>query len=145
MSALTEHKAGPSPENEPDGQRTVAPARSWASQFRDAGRGVANAIASERSFLVHIAAAVSVIFAATVFRVTTVEWAILLLCIGAVFSAEAFNSALESLARAVTEEKNPDVGRALDRAAGAVLLVSLASAAAGVAIFLPHLLRLVVD
>ena len=42
------------------------------------------------------------------------EWCVLLLCVGLVMSAELFNSAFESLARAVTRDFDDDVQDALD-------------------------------
>ena len=52
-----------------------------------------------------------------------------------VFAAEVFNSALESLARAVTDKTDPHIRDALDIAAGAVLTASLGSVAVGLVLF----------
>ena len=76
------------------------------------------------------------------FRVTTLEWCVLGLCIATVLSAETLNSAIESLARAVTQEQNEHVGRSLDAAAGAVLLMAIGAACVGGVIFIPHLIAL---
>ena len=117
--------------------------RTWAAKFRDAGRGIGFAVRSEKSFVVHAFATSCVIAAAVTFRVSPTEWAVLLVCIASVVAAECFNSAIESLARAITRETNPEIGQALDMAAGAVLLISLGVAGAGLAIFSPHVLRAV--
>ncbi len=142
MSPQAEHNADACTHHTLDAALSSSGPRTWSSQFRDAGRGVTSAIRGERSFRIHMAAAVSVVVAAGAFRVSNAEWAILLLCIGTVLSAETFNSSIESLAKAVTCQQDANVGRALDRAAGAVLLVSLGTAAAGLTIFVPHLIRL---
>jgi diacylglycerol kinase len=117
--------------------------RTWASKFRDAGRGIGFAVRAEKSFIVHAFATICVIAAAAALRVSPNDWAILLVCVGCVVTAECFNSAVESLARTITSEKNPEIGQALDMAAGAVLLISIGSACAGLAIFTPHVLRVV--
>ncbi len=117
--------------------------RTWSSKFRDAGRGIGFAIRSEKSFVVHAFATICVVAAAVTFRVSPTEWAVLLVCIASVVAAECFNSAIESLARTITREMNREIGQALDMAAGAVLLISLGAACAGLAVFVPHVLRFV--
>ena len=53
-----------------------------------------------------------------------------------VLAAEMFNSALESLARAITDRPHPLVRDALDIASAAVLVTALGAAAVGLLIFL---------
>lgn len=110
------------------------------AKFADAVRGITIACRGEKNFVVHCIAAILVTGAAAWLHVTTTEWCILLLCIAAVLVAETFNSAIESLAKAVTKEQNEHVGRCLDMSAGAVLLAAIGSAAVGAVIFLPHIL-----
>jgi len=78
--------------------------------------------------------------AATVLQVSQTEWCLLLLCIATVLAAECFNTAIEALARAVTKDHDPQIERALDVAAGAVLIMSLGAAAVGIIVLLPHVL-----
>ena len=112
--------------------------RGWKAKFRDAFRGIGQACRGEKSFVVHFSAAILVVTAAALLKVTTTEWCLLILCIAIVFSAETFNSSIESLARAVTEEQNAHVGRSLDTAAGAVLIAAMGAAVVGVVVFLPY-------
>jgi diacylglycerol kinase len=109
--------------------------RPWKQKFADAMRGIRVGVSTGSSFVVHVAVALLVIVAAAVLRMNTVEWALLLLCIGGVLAAELFNSALEALARAVTSQENPHIRDALDIAGGAVLTAALTSIAVGVAVF----------
>ena len=67
------------------------------------------------------------------------EWCLLTLCIFAVLAAEMFNSSLESMARAITDETDPHVGEALDIGSAAVLLASIGAAIVGLIVFLRHL------
>lgn len=90
---------------------------------------------------IHACVMVIVIIAGWWYDITVMEWCVVALCIAGVLMAEAFNSAVESLADAVTEEYNPLIGRAKDLAAGAVLLFVIGAVAAGLIIFLPHFIE----
>lgn len=109
--------------------------RTWTQKFRDAFRGMREAARGQSSFGVHFAATAAVVVAATVLQVDRAEWCILLLCITLVLTAETVNSALESMARAITGESNPHLGNALDVASGAVLAAALGAAVVGAVIF----------
>ena len=67
------------------------------------------------------------------------EWIALLICIGAVLAAEAFNTALEALADRISTEYSPLIRDAKDLSAGAVLILAIMSATVGLIIFLPKL------
>ena len=82
---------------------------------------------------------VGVIAAALAMGMTLVEWAILLVCVTAVLTAEMFNSALESLARALDKSSNPHIRDALDIASAAVLVCAVGAAVVGALIFLRKL------
>jgi diacylglycerol kinase len=109
--------------------------RSWARKFGDAFRGLKVGVRGQTSFFVHLFTAAAVIIAAAVLGMSLVEWCLLLLCIAGVLTAELFNSALESMAKAITGESDPHLGNSLDIASAAVLLASLGSAIVGLAIF----------
>jgi diacylglycerol kinase len=53
-----------------------------------------------------------------------------------VIAAELFNSALEALARGLCPDHNPLVGKSLDIASGAVLVLSLTAVAIGLTVLL---------
>ena len=72
-------------------------------------------------------------------RVSVLEWCALAIVIGLVWAAEAFNTALESIADAAVPEQHPKVRDAKDAAAGAVLVSAVAAAAVGLWIFGPKL------
>lgn len=114
--------------------------RKWLRKFHLAGRGVIVGIRGQSSFAVHLPAAVVVLVLAVILRCELWQWCALLGCIGLVLSAELGNSAIEELAKGVCAEHNPHVGKALDIAAGAVLMASLIAASIGAIIFLSRLL-----
>ena len=113
--------------------------RSWAKKFRDAFRGVGVGVRGQSSFRVHFFFAAAVIVCAVVMRMPRVEWCVLLVCIALVLAAELFNSALELLAKAITEEHDRRLADALDIGSAAVLVASLGAALVGSILFLHRL------
>lgn len=105
--------------------------RGWRQRFGDAFRGWGYATLGQPSFQVHGVAAVAVVVCGLAWGACRWEWCILLLCIAMVMTAEAFNSALEWLARAVDTQHNPHLAAALDSASGAVLISALGAALVG--------------
>jgi len=114
--------------------------RPWKEKFADAFRGLREAVREGSSFYAHFAIAAAVFVAAAVLRMDAVEWCVLFLCVAGVLAAEMFNTALESMARAITAEKNPHLRDALDIASAAVLTAAFGSVAVGLVLFGRHLL-----
>ena len=113
--------------------------RPWSHKFVDAFRGLPRAVRSQNSFAVHLTVATAVIVAAAVLRVSLVEWCLLLGAIGFVITAEVFNTAIESLARAHDVGRHPRIRDALDMASAAVLVAAITAALIGATVFLPKL------
>jgi diacylglycerol kinase len=80
---------------------------------------------------------------ASVLQVTSAEWGLLVLAMGLVLAAETFNTAIESLARAVDTAFHPRLRDALDMASAAVLLAAGTAVVVGLIVFLPRLFVLV--
>ena len=115
------------------------PARVVVSQVRGRlPRHPAGRARHRRCFWVHLPVAVAVLIGA-LHGVSRIEWAVLVLCITIVLAAEAFNTALEFMARAVTQDENEDIRHALDVAGGAVLITSIGAVAVGSVILLARL------
>lgn len=112
---------------------------SWRRKFGFAFRGIKRGFRSEVSFFVHVFFAALVVAAGIVLEVSRTEWCILVLCIGLVLVTELLNTALEWLARAVTEEYSSYLHDALDMGSGAVLLAAMTSAVVGSIIFIHRL------
>ena len=110
--------------------------RSWPEKFRDAFHGLKQGVRGQSSFYVHFFLSTLVLVAAAVMRIDTVaEWCLLILCITVVLTAEMFNSALESMARAITKEIDPHIGAALDIGSAAVLVASAGALIVGAIVF----------
>lgn len=117
--------------------------RTWARKFSDAFSGLYEAVHRQSSYLAHFTATVAVIFSAWFLgNFDAVRWSILMICIFVVIAAEMFNTALESLARAVTSAYNPFIRRSLNIASGAVLTIAFGTAIVGMILFAESLYRL---
>ncbi|WP_276132973.1 diacylglycerol kinase family protein [Polluticoccus soli] len=83
--------------------------------------------------------ALLVVTAGFLFRITAMEWVLVLGCIALVICLEMVNSAIEKVCNLITSEYNPAIKVIKDIAAGAVLLAAIISAVIGAIIFLPYI------
>lgn len=109
--------------------------RRWREKFREAFRGVKLGVRGHSSFYVHFFVAALVTAAAVAFNCDWLDWCLLLGCIGLVFTAELFNSAIETLFHGLDPEAKARIHGCLDIAAGAVLVASLTAAVVGGIVF----------
>ena len=117
--------------------------RRWRDKFRDAFRGMKRGVRGHSSFYVHFFFAALVVAAAAVFDCDRTEWCLLVGCIGLVFTAELFNSAIETLFRGLDPESKARIQGCLDIAAGAVLMASATAAVVGAIVFIPKLVPVI--
>lgn len=104
----------------------------------NAVRGLLYLVKTQHNAWIH-AVAMLIIFALGIaFRLSNWEWCFLVLCFMAVWSAEAFNTALELVCDVVSPEFHPQIGKAKDVAAGAVLIAAIGSAIVGAIVLLPR-------
>lgn len=113
-----------------------------AQSFVYAWNGIKILLEKEKNARIHLCFTIAVIIAGFIFRVSAFEWIMLCLTIAAVWTAEAFNTAVERTVDLVTAEKKPLAKEAKDLAAGAVLIFAAASVVVGLIIFLPKILSL---
>lgn len=114
--------------------------RKRLKSFTYAFHGIGILIKNEHNAWIHLFAAVCVVIAGFVFRISVTEWSIVVLAIGTVLAAEAVNSAIEALSDLVSPGYHELIRKAKDLAAGAVLLVAIAAATVGLIIFIPRIL-----
>lgn len=115
--------------------------RERLQSFVYAFRGIGRMIRHEHNAWIHLAASAVAIVAGIFFNLSRPEWICILFAIGIVFIAEAFNTAIEHLANAITLEKNNSIRNAKDIAAGAVLIAAIISVIVGLIVFVPHIFR----
>lgn len=114
--------------------------RARARSFRYAFQGISTLIRSEHNARIHLVATILVIAAGFIFSITPMQWVAVVLCISAVFSLEAVNSAVEALADLVSPDYHPLVKKAKDVASAAVLIAAMASVVVAAIIFIPYIL-----
>jgi diacylglycerol kinase (ATP) len=108
--------------------------------FACALQGLAFLLRTQPNARLHLLAAVLVCAAGGYFGLSRGEWLWITAAIVLVWSAEAFNTALEYLADALHPKQHPGIGRAKDVAAAAVLIAAFGAAVIGMLVFVPHLL-----
>ena len=115
----------------------VARARSFGYAFRGLAR-----LFREPNARVHALATLVVVWLGFALHLEALEWGALVFAIVLVLAAEAFNTAVESLADAAVPEQHALVRDAKDLAAAGVLLAALGATVIAVLVLGPHLLEL---
>lgn len=110
--------------------------------FRFAFRGIVTMLRTEPNARVHALATLVVIVAGAALGIDRIEWLFLTLTIAAVWTLEAVNTAFEALCDVASPDHHPQVERAKDVAAGAVLIAAIAAVVVAVLIFGSRLLGL---
>ena len=114
------------------------------SSFKYAFKGIGSAVKSERNMKIHFTMMMLVIIAGIFFNIAIWEWITCFILFGLVIGMECVNTAIEIIVDMVSPKYNEAAGRAKDIAAGGVLACAIGAAVAGLFIFLPKLLELVI-
>ncbi|ADB14806.1 diacylglycerol kinase [Pirellula staleyi DSM 6068] len=114
--------------------------QSWFRKFASAMRGIGIAIGGERSFYVHLPVAALMLLLSFWVRMPFSYMVWIIAAIGAVFTAEIFNTAIERLARRVSLKDDPEIADVCDIASGAVLVTAITAVVIGVLILGPRLI-----
>jgi len=115
---------------------------SWVESLNCAIEGILWAVKSERHLRYHFVAALAVLLLALFFRVTALEFLLLVLAAMLVIFAELMNTAVEALVDLVTSDYHELAKRAKDVAAGAVLVTSVGAATLGYLVLSGHIFPL---
>ena len=114
--------------------------RDRINAFRFAFEGLAYLLRTQPHARIHLAMTVAVVAAGWWLQVSALAWAALVLAMGVVWAAEAFNTAVEAVVDLTTPRFHPLAKAAKDVAAAGVLLAAMAAAVVGLLVFLPPLL-----
>jgi diacylglycerol kinase (ATP) len=113
--------------------------RNRAQSFVFAGAGIWHVLRHEPASLIHGTATGVALGGALVLDLTAQDWRWIVFAVLAVWSAEAFNTAIESTCNLLSPQFSEHVRTAKDVGAGAVLLISIGALAIGLLTFWPYL------
>jgi diacylglycerol kinase len=97
---------------------------------------------NNRNFIIHLVLLPLVCIAGIIFHISTTEWLVILLCTGLVLTAEGFNSSIEELSDLTNPRANENIKKIKDISAASVLIAAIISLIAGLIIFLPKIINL---
>lgn len=107
--------------------------------FGYAWEGLCYVVKSERNVRIHLAIAIAVLLVSAWLRLSTTEWAIIVMAIALVFAGEMINTAVELTIDLTVADSNALAKGAKDVAAATVLITALAAAIMGLLVLGPHL------
>lgn len=116
--------------------------RKRMESFGYAMQGLRTIFRTQANFRIHVVAAGAALALSAFLRISRGEWLAVVLCIGFVLLAEAFNTALEFCCDAITQEHHPLIGKAKDVGAAAVLIAALCAVLVAGVLFVPRLVHL---
>ncbi len=109
------------------------------NSFKYAFSGVKEAFQSEKNMKIHFLLMVLAIIFGIVLKLSSVEWAILVVTIGLVLISEFINTSLEQIVDIVSPEKQEKARIAKDVAAAGVLVAAIVAILVGAFLFLPKI------
>ena len=110
----------------------------WHS-FGHALRGWSYVLRTQRNASIHVVIAAVVLVLAAWLQLDTVEWAIIVLTMAIVFTAEFLNTAIEAVVDLASPEKHPLAKVGKDVGAGAVLIAAVSAVLIGLLVIWPRL------
>ena len=114
-----------------------------SSAFKYAFKGFGKVYKNEDNMKVHVVVAILVVLCGFLFKVSTLEWIILIFAIGLVIGAEVLNTCIENLVDLVTKDYNKYAENAKDTAADHTLVLSITAAIIGLIVFIPKLIDVI--
>lgn len=115
---------------------------SWLESLNCAIEGILWAAKSERHIRYHFIAALAVVFLALFFKVSALEFFLLVIAAILVIFAELMNTAIEAVVDLVTEDYHELAKLAKDVSAGAVLVTSVGAVVLGYLVLSGHIFPL---
>lgn len=95
----------------------------------------------EHNSRIHLVLAVLAVALGIILRISRPEWIFIAIVIGAVFTAELFNSAIENLCDHLSPGPAEKIKKVKDLSAAAVLVTAIVAVVTACLIFLPRILK----
>lgn len=112
--------------------------------FKYALNGLRILFSEEHNARIHAAVTIFVVTMGILFSISSVEWMILCVLTGMVFSLEIINSAIENLCDYISPEWNNMIKKIKDLMAAAVFITTVISVVCGTIIFLPKIYNVII-
>ena len=96
----------------------------------------------EQNLLIHIISTILVVIFGIIFKISIIEWVLVILMVSMVITTELINSAIESVVDLYTKEFKPLAMVAKDVAAAAVVTAAFCALSVGIYIFIPKIILL---
>ncbi len=104
--------------------------------------GFKKSFKEEANMKIHVLVSLLVIMSGFLFKVSALEWIVLLFAIGLVIGAELLNTAIENLVDLVSTAHSEQAGLIKDVSAAFVMILAIVAAIIGLIIFVPKALIL---
>lgn len=114
----------------------------YLKSFKHGFDGINYAIEKETNMLVMMMISLIVLVGCFFLKVSTIELAVIVVCIGVVFAAELINCAIEATVDLNTLEENKLAKIAKDSSTGAILILSIISIFVAGIILIPKIIAL---
>jgi len=95
---------------------------------------------SQKNARYHAIMAILVCLMGWLFRISTMEWIIVIACIGLILFAECLNTTIEYIVDFISPNYDIKAGQIKDLAAGSVIILSITTLVIGLIIFIPKVL-----
>lgn len=115
------------------------PNRPFIASLRDALAGIVHVVRTQRNARIHAVCALAVVVVGALLELSALDWALLWLAIGGVWSAEIGNTVVEAVVDLLSPELHPRARIAKDAAAGAVLVLGVTAILVGLCVLGPPL------
>lgn len=110
--------------------------------FKNAFNGIIWAFRTQPNFRIHFALSLLVVILGVWYKITPVEWTILVMTIVFGLGVEMVNTSIEAMTDLITTKYHENAKIAKDTAAGMMLLTAIGASLVGSLIFLPRLFSL---
>jgi diacylglycerol kinase len=118
--------------------------RNRIKAFGYAFSGLGYILRTQKNVVIYGVIMLVVILAGILLSISTLEWLLLFFAIGLVWSAEVFNTSIETVVDLVQPENHPLAKIAKDTAAAGVLVTAITASVIGVYVLVVPIFRLII-
>jgi diacylglycerol kinase len=108
-------------------------------RFKYAFNGIFHALINEANFRIQVLYTIVVIYAGIYFSISHTDWALIVLSLGFLLSAEMVNTAVENVIDHVTHHYDESARIIKDLSAGFVLVTAICTLLVGIIVFSPYI------